>query len=124
MHAAGYPPTSTHLGSGESWTPLYRPWNPNGTTEPNEIAVIRDLNNAWYAKCLEWLKLGLAVLDDGHITDDPKAGRDAVLGYLNANGRDPTVGGVLMLDALTIHDTKLNRISRTLKQRTAPRRST
>ena len=61
MHAAGYPPTSIHLGSAESWAPLYTPYNPNGPTGDNELGVIRDLNNAWYAKCAKWLELGLEI---------------------------------------------------------------
>ena len=115
MHAAGYPPTSIHLGSGESWAPLYTPYNPNGPVEPNELAVVRDLNNAWYARCLAWLKIGLEVLDDAHITTDHKTSRDAVLDYLKTHDREPTLGGVLILDAVTVHDSELNRINRTLK---------
>ena len=30
MLAQGYPPTSTHLGRGESWAPLYETYNPDG----------------------------------------------------------------------------------------------
>jgi len=115
MHAAGYPPTSIHLGSGESWAPLYAPYNPNGPTEPNELGVVRDLNNAWYTRCLEWLKMGLEILDDAHIADDHKVSRDAVLDYLEAHGTEPTLGGVLILDAVTVHDSELNRINRTLR---------
>ena len=115
MHAVGYPPTSIHLGSGESWAPLYAPYNPNGPTEPNELGVVRDLNNAWYARCLEWLKIGLDILDDAHITADHKASRDAVIDYLKTHSGEPTLGGVLILDAVTVHDGELNRISRTLR---------
>lgn len=115
MNAAGYPPTSVHLGRGESWAPLYQPYNPNASAGEHEAAVIRDLNNAWYAKCLEWLQAGLAILDDTHITEDHQASLEAVSRYLNANRADPTVGGVLILDAVTIHAGELDRISRTLK---------
>ncbi|MFD1559654.1 hypothetical protein ACFSHT_29115 [Paraburkholderia silviterrae] len=115
MNAAGYPPTSIHLGRGESWAPLYRPYNPNGSADEHEAAVIRDLNNAWYAKCLEWLKTGLAILDDTRITKDHQASRDAVSRYLDSNQADPTVGGVLVLDAVTIHAGELDRLGRTLK---------
>jgi hypothetical protein len=115
MHAAGYPPTSIHLGSGESWAPLYAPYNANEPTEPNEPGVVRDLNNAWYTRCLEWLKMGLDILDDAHITADHKASRDAVLDYLKTHDNEPTLGGVLILDAVTVHDAELNRISRTLR---------
>jgi hypothetical protein len=115
MNAAGYPPTSIHLGRGESWAPLYRPYNANGATGDHEAAVIRDLNNAWYARCLEWLQTGLTILDDTRITGDHQASREAVSQYLHANRADPTVGGVLILDAVTLHAGELDRLGRTLK---------
>lgn len=115
MHSVGYPPTSIHLGSGESWAPLYEPYNPNGPTEPNERGVIRDLNNAWYARCLEWLTIGLDVLDVAHVTPDHWASRDAVREYLTAHAGEETLGGVLILDAVTMHDAEVNRVSRTLQ---------
>lgn len=115
MHALGYPPTSIHLGSGESWAPLFAPYNPGGTEEPNEIGVIRDLNNAWYERCLAWLKIGLEILDDAHITPGHRASRDAVAAYLKAHDTEPTLGGILILDAVTVHEPELNRISRTLQ---------
>ena len=115
MSATGYPPTSIHLGRGESWAPLYQPYNPNGPTGDHEVAVVRDLNNAWYEKCLECLEMGLEMLDDRHITDDHKTSRDAVRQYLSTNSKDTTVAGVLILDAVTIHDGEMERIGRTLK---------
>ena len=115
MHAAGYPPTSIHLGSGESWAPLFAPYNPNGPTEPNEAAVIRDLNNAWYERCLTWLKMGLQVLDDMYIASSHRSSREAVAAYLRAHDTEPTLGGTLILDAVTVHEPELNRISRTLQ---------
>ena len=54
MVAAGYPPNSTHLGRGESWAPLYETYNPGGHAEPNERAVIRDLNNAGSSSPLDY----------------------------------------------------------------------
>ena len=115
MYASGYPPTSIHLGRGESWTPLYAPYNPNGPEGPHETAVIRDLNNSWYEKCLEWLNTGLAILDDEHINAGHKASRDAVRSYLSGNSGDPTVAATIVLDAVTIHDGEADRIARTLK---------
>jgi hypothetical protein len=114
MNATGYPPTSIHLGSAESWAPLYAPYNPNGPTEPNERGVVRDLNNAWSARCGEWLSIGVDVLDDSHITADHRASRDAVREFMQAREDDPSLGGNLVLDALTVHDSELNRIARTL----------
>ena len=118
MYANGYPPTSIHLGRGESWAPLYAPYTPSSTAKPTdaESAVIRDLNNAWYEKCLVYLKLGLEILDEEHITDEPhKTGRKHLKEYLDRNESDKTVGGTLILDAITVHEGELERISRTLK---------
>jgi hypothetical protein len=127
MYASEYPPTSTHLGRAESWAPQYAPYNPPGPGQPpsalgefNELAVIRDLNNRWYEKCLEWLLKGVAILDDDHIAPDHKESRNALKTYLDdhadpVKGGDDTVAGVLVLDALTVHDTEINRLTRTLK---------
>jgi len=119
MHASGYPPTSIHLGSGESWAPLYAPYTPAGTNVPaaagNEAAVIRDLNNAWYEKCLEWMKLGLEVLDKAHINDDHVPQKALLETYLKANSTDKTIGGVLVLDAITVHKKEQDRLKATLK---------
>lgn len=115
MVAAGYPPTSTHLGRGESWAPLYEPYNPHGSAEPNEPGVIRDLNNAWYARCTEFVTLGLKVLDDDHIAEDHCASRDAVRDYMDAHSDHETVAGTLVLDAVTLHSGETDRISRSLR---------
>jgi hypothetical protein len=59
--------------------------------------------------------MGLEMLDDRHITDDHKASRDAVSQYLSTNSKDKTVAGVLILDAVTVHEGEMERIGRTLK---------
>jgi hypothetical protein len=115
MVAQGYPPTSIHLGRGESWAPLYQPYNPGGQAESNELAVIRDLNNSWRAKCAEFLALGVQILDDAHIVDDHKAARDGLRSYLSSNSSDKTVAATLVLDAVTVHESESVRIDRTLK---------
>ncbi|MGE0680274.1 MAG: hypothetical protein AB7P69_05115 [Candidatus Binatia bacterium] len=115
MVAAGYPPTSTHLGRGESWAPLYEPYNPAGSGEPNEPGVIRDLNNAWYARCTEFVTLGLKILNDDHLAEDHRASRDAVRDYIDAHRDQNTVAGALVLDAVTLHGSETDRINRTLR---------
>ncbi|MUJ04974.1 hypothetical protein GNQ12_05810 [Pseudomonas aeruginosa] len=115
MYATGYQPTSIHLGRGESWAPLYYPYSLAGSDGCCEAQVVLDLNNAWYSKCLEWLKIGLSILDDAHISPSHRASRDAVRLYLDKFLTDPTVGGTLVLDAVTIHASESDRISRTLK---------
>lgn len=115
MVAQGYPPTSIHLGRGESWAPLYQSYNPGGSAESNELAVIRDLNNSWRAKCAEWLGLGLRMMDDAHVADDHKSARDALRSYLASHSADKTVAATLVLDAVTVHESESVRIGRTLK---------
>jgi hypothetical protein len=115
MVAQGYPPTSIHLGRGESWAPLYQPYNPGGQAERNELAVIRDLNNSWRAKCAEYLALGVQLLDDAHIADDYMVTREGLRSYLAGHSSDKTVAAMLVLDAVTVHESEAVRIARTLK---------
>lgn len=114
MISLGYPPTSIHLGRGESWVPLLEPYTPGRSSESVERAVIRDLNNSWQDECAEWLTLGLKVLDQAAVTDDHQASVTAVRQYLDTNSRDKSVASALILDAVSIHDSELSRISRTL----------
>src|SRR5207247_9994512 len=115
MVAQGYPPTSTHLGRGESWAPLYRPYNPGGAEEFNEPAVIRDLNNSWRERCAEYLHLGAAILDGASIASDHEAAKDALLRYLETNAADNGAPAAVILDALTVHDSESARLDRTLR---------
>jgi len=114
MTAQGYPPTSIHLGRGESWAPLYEPYDPDGRIEPNEPGVVRDLNNSWRARCAEHLDVGVQMLDDAHTVADHRLARDALREYLSANVSDRTTASTLLLDALTVHDSESARIGRTL----------
>jgi len=109
------PRTQSIWGRGESWAPLYSPYNPDGKTEPNELEVIRDLNNSWREKCQEWMTLGLRVLDAAHIENSHKSARDALIRYLERQVSDKTVAATLVLDALTVHESESVRIGRTLK---------
>jgi hypothetical protein len=148
MMALGYPPTSIHLGRGESWAPLYKPYTPGGIPAPYEEQVVRDLNNRWYESCLKWLIIGLDILTSNGVRDEHKDSLVKVDQYLrrhaanafqqpdaadqfrrdhdlikfmndtisaNITAPDYTVGGVLILDALTIHENEQTRINTTLK---------
>jgi hypothetical protein len=59
--------------------------------------------------------MGLEILDHTQVASDHRASLDAVRDYLTTCAPDPTVGGVLILDALTMHEPELNRIDRTLR---------
>ena len=114
MVAQGYPPTSTHLGRGESWAPLYEPYNPNGKEDDHEWAVIRDMNNSWCEKCGKYLRLGAEVLSTAIVSTDHLAALDALDGFLQASAADKAAAAMIILDALTIHDWEQARVGRTL----------
>jgi hypothetical protein len=120
MSANGYYPNSIHLGRGESWAPLFEPYIPAGIkADPDVIralpATIRDLNNSWYERCRLWIVKGLDILTEDEIEDSHKPARAALGAYVSANRDDPTLGGRLLLDAVTMHDSEQARILRTLK---------
>ena len=120
MGASGYFPNSIHLGRGESWAPLFAPYIVDGTKADGEVlrtlpAAIRDLNNSWYERCLLWIEKGLAILTDAQIAETHKAAKADLAAYILKNKDDSTLGGRLVLDAVTLHDSEIMRITRTLK---------
>ena len=76
-------------------------------------AVIRDLNNSWCEKCDAYMRLGAEVLSTASMSSDHVAARDALRSYLQANAT-PAAAAMIVLDALTIHDTEQARVGRTL----------
>jgi hypothetical protein len=116
MYANGYPPNSIHLGRGESWAPLYAAYNPD-MSKPGrgEDATIRDLNHQWSLMCTKWLKLGLDILNAQNLATGYDPIRRSVQDFIARSSQNPTVGGVLVLDAVTIHESEVVRIGRTLK---------
>jgi hypothetical protein len=123
MVANGYRPSAIHLGRGESWGPLYEPY-PVGSPESD---AVRQLNNKWYKKCWDWLSTGTLILDaydhQSLVKDERKKSVVALSLYLTRNcelhsfegATIPTVAGVLILDALTIHKSEQDRIDATLR---------
>lgn len=118
MYAAGYPPSSIHLGRGESWAPLYRPYDPDGLPPMRgEDVTVRALNARWYEKCDSWLRTGLDILSDRFVNPEYVTTCQSVRVYLASRPapQNPTVAANLILDAVTIHDKEIARINRTLK---------
>lgn len=115
MNAQGYIPSSIHLGRGESWAPLWEPHSPSSSHQ----AVVRDLNKSWRRACHDYLKLGMAILRT-RVSSTHKDTMRTVEEYFTKNSNtdsdrtDRSVASTLILDALTIHDSELNRILRTL----------
>jgi hypothetical protein len=120
MSANGYFPSSIHLGRGESWTPLFAPYVVPGTKADPQVlrtlaVTISDLNNSWYERCLLWLQKGLTILTDAEITQTHRSAKSDLAAFLSRESGDPTLGGRLILDAVTMHDSELTRVVRTLR---------
>lgn len=139
MYAAGFPPSSIHLGRGESWVPpsdhvisgeetgLYS-YSPN---------VMASVLARWHTEINHYLKLGTAYLK--HAIEQQKADQKAldeaeikkkVINYVNPEYNEIVgdldaalkkivliheEGGNLFLDALTVHESDWRRIQRTLQ---------
>ncbi len=77
MDAAGYPANAVHLGSSDSWIPVYglfdkHPLAPssvlmqqNSTGTFNTRGVIRSYNQSWRERCFTYMLLGLGLLGKG-----------------------------------------------------------
>ncbi|MBN8467429.1 hypothetical protein JYJ95_12975 [Corallococcus exiguus] len=120
MEATGHPASSTHLGRGESWSPLYPP--PNSTTTQHK--AWQACNTQWQDYCKTIIDAGLQCLKKApaQLKDEWKLSVGALDLYLNGpNGVNKTPATAaqayanLILDAVTVHDHEVNRINRTLK---------
>jgi len=135
MYAAGFPPSAIHLGQGASWVPFYE-LSPesgkgskgskdlnalSGTYSPVLDTVIGALNNKWRIECRQHLQLGLTILqEDDYIaltTGTMHRMRTVELAeFLAARPDDVFAGANLILDAVTVHDGEITRITRTLRE--------
>jgi hypothetical protein len=108
MEANGFPASSTHLGRGESWCPMYPVHTPVSNKQDK---ARKDCNDKWAVYCSTIMNSGVSLMD-GLVTEDHRASfnalRNSVIrsyGYTCAN---------LILDALTVHDKEQSRIKRVL----------
>lgn len=124
MYATGYPPTSIHLGRGESWVP---PQAGPRMEEADNVQLGTNLNpglckhalEAWNTQIYNYMTLGLQCLEkakiyaaDSHFNHIENF--RARLQHYDTQSNVRTSGGSLFLDALTMHDKEVNRIKRTL----------
>ncbi len=132
MYATGFPPSSTHLGRGESWVPP-APHLVSGEKDDTEMpvayedSVIRSLATRWHWEIYHYLRLGSSYLRqtgvDRYVNSshaDSVAALSAALerleqAYFKKTADIGKVGGNLFLDALTVHDSDWKRIERTLR---------
>ncbi|MBZ4333446.1 hypothetical protein NR800_06335 [Corallococcus interemptor] len=120
MEATGHPASSTHLGRGESWSPLFPP--PGSTTTQHK--AWQACNTQWQDYCKTIIDAGLQCLKKApaQVKDEWKASVGALDLYLNGpNGVNKTPATAaqayanLLLDAVTVHDSEVRRIDRALK---------
>lgn len=127
MYAAGFPPSSCHLGRGESWVPPVPDPNNAGAA-----ALATSINSRWHSQVFYYLVLGARLLRDYFAQDglrhpyndyapiaaqllDTLArnygdGGDAAMIATYDIGRIVTSGGNLFLDALVHHDSDSTRL--------------
>lgn len=124
MEATGYPASSTHLGRGESWGPLY----PDDTlTKATTKATTKESiartnsNTAWYNYCQKIIVAGLACLRAPneeemplYLTEDHRVTVTRLVDYVGLLGSESRAYANLILDAVTVHDSELKRLGRTL----------
>lgn len=117
MEANNFPASATHLGRGESWSPLYPEAPKPGVSNPFNNARIKG-KTAWEAYCLKILTAALPAVEPNLFHAD--AGKNAALHASFAQlkrqltGMSPTGAANLILDALTVHCSENVRINETL----------
>ncbi len=111
MEANGFPASSTHLGRGESWCPLYAEASDPASTQD---AARRDCNAKWAAYCKLVIDAGIKCIATRLSDASHAASFQKLSSYLAAH-KDPFDYANLILDAVTVHDSEIKRIDRTLK---------
>ena len=112
----------TRFTSGEV-SPGHRCSLPTSSPKPERMikvlrtlpATVRDLNESWYERCLLWLEKGLTMLADAQLAETHTTAKADVDTYVALHKTDRTLGGRLILDAVTMHDSELARVTRTLR---------
>lgn len=113
MYAAGYPPSSIHLGRGESWVPYYPELGGRMSDANLANQAANRVNEAWYQQCHAHLTLGLTILQKSGVSEHHKTSFSAFKHFMS-RASAPSAGANLILDALTVHVSESVRIERTL----------
>lgn len=130
MYAAGYPPSSTHLGRGESWilpSTEYAIGTAGSSLEKDELTLgsykpdtIRSVASRWHRDIHAYIKLGTTILiqaldqsrdDRANLVDSQyKAVIQQTQKVNNEIILVDKKGGNLFLDALTVHESDWKRV--------------
>lgn len=139
MYAAGFPPSSIHLGRGESWVPPSEKMISGETTDlyPYNGDVMNAVLTRWHTEVHHYLELGAKYLKNAIEANKLEQGdldeediKVKVIDYVNPTHQQAvhdleaklediilfeTQGGNLFLDALTVHQSDWKRVWNTLK---------
>ncbi|RKH10769.1 hypothetical protein D7V97_12960 [Corallococcus sp. CA053C] len=115
MYAAGYPPSSIHLGRGESWVPFY-PASPGASGYSAFVdAAIQSTNTRWQLECRQHLTLGVQIMTQNNVMKTHHERLSLLKQYLSSHANDLHCAANLILDAITVHCSEVDRINQTLK---------
>lgn len=124
MYACGFPPSSTHLGRGESWVPPQKADSDENRKVSSALAV-DTVNVLWNIQVHYYLELGCKLLEAYFTGDGPRHPNNV---YAEIVGQVKAVvdkfkaselnlmknGGNLFLDALVYHDKDTYRLMKVL----------
>ncbi|UAA37647.1 hypothetical protein KIH87_13125 [Paraneptunicella aestuarii] len=140
MYATGFPPSSSHLGRGESWVPpakaaLYTQTSnqPGQAIAGCDSPWVNDDLSTWHRDIYHYLNLGFSFLNNSNVKKTCVSSEytkrlgnygcvlenlDLKLQALQADGTESEKKkrvANLFLDALTVHDKEQSRLARVLK---------
>ncbi|KAF1015230.1 MAG: hypothetical protein GAK31_02720 [Stenotrophomonas maltophilia] len=129
LHANGWAPNAMHLGRSEWWVPLPEAEDALaafniGLGQPHEHQrIVTALNVSWERKITQWLRDGATlIVQRGVNAGFTPAVVDTASALLQVlpKRHDPRAVANLFLDALTVHDKDLLRLSRLVVQAPKP----
>lgn len=115
MYAAGFPPSNIHLGRGDSWAPFYpvKAGAPGYSMTVDE--AVRSTNARWALECWQHLEMGVERAKQTPFLAPAHAARLELLNtVLESQTDDLYAAANLFLDALTVSDSFVRRISRAI----------
>jgi hypothetical protein len=113
MYANGAPPSYMHFGRAESWVPIPTNAIDNPDYKGGDTGKIGDLVSNWGGAVAGFLENGATLLKLCGSTQAYKTCADKLSMALNTR-QDKIKKANLFLDALTVHESDLKRLSRAL----------
>jgi hypothetical protein len=110
MQANDFPASATHLGRGESWSPLYVEGSDPHTAQ-NKARL--QCNSNWANYCRTILDYGMRCIESRLSTDGHRRSMTKLKAYVS--GKSAQDYGNLILDAVTVHESEVVRLDRTLQ---------